>query len=56
MKLYLTVWWRLAQMAFLMQFANRWSSLGWLGGKLVRLVFCPNFHLQVFLLIANYLV
>ncbi len=48
MKKYITVWWRLAQMAFLMQFANRWSSLGWLGGKLVRLVFFIVFISAIF--------
>lgn len=48
MKRYLKVWWRLAQMAFLMQFANRWSSLGWLGGKLVRLVFFIIFIVAIF--------
>ena len=48
MRKYITVWWRLAQMAFLMQFANRWSSLGWLGGKLVRLVFFIVFIAAIF--------
>ncbi len=45
---YASVWWRLAQNAFLMQFANRWSSLGWLGGKLVRLVFFIVFIAAIF--------
>lgn len=45
---YVAVWWRLAQMAFLMQFANRWSSLGWLGGKVVRLVFFLVFIVAIF--------
>ncbi len=35
-------------MAFLMQFANRWSSLGWLGGKLVRFVFFFIFLSAIF--------
>jgi ABC-2 type transport system permease protein len=35
-------------MAFLMQFSNRWSSLGWLGGKLVRLVFFLIFLTAIF--------
>ena len=48
MKKYLSVWRRLAQMAFLMQFANRWSSLGWLGGKLVRLIFFIVFIAAIF--------
>ena len=48
MKKYVSVWWRLAQMAFLMQLANRWSSLGWLGGKMVRLVFFLIFLAAIF--------
>src|SRR5262249_30801643 len=48
MKKYFSVWWRLAQLSFLMQFANRWSSLGWLGGKLVRLVFFITFIVAIF--------
>ncbi|MBI2119962.1 MAG: ABC-2 family transporter protein, partial [Elusimicrobia bacterium] len=48
MKKYLVVWWKLAQMAFLMQFANRWSSLGWLGGKIVRFVFFLVFITAIF--------
>ena len=47
-KKYRSVWWKLAQNAFLMQFANRWSSLGWLGGKLVRLVFFIIFIVAIF--------
>jgi ABC-2 type transport system permease protein len=45
---YAAVWWKLAQMAFLMQFANRWSSLGWLGGKVVRLGFFLVFIVAIF--------
>ena len=45
---YIRVWLKLAQLAFLMQFANRWSSLGWLGGKLVRLVFFVIFITAIF--------
>ena len=45
---YAAIWWKLAQMSFLMQFANRWSSLGWLGGKMVRLVFFLIFLAAIF--------
>ena len=45
---YAAVWWRLAQMAFLMQLANFWSSLGWLGGKLIRLIFFVCFIVAIF--------
>lgn len=48
MKRYITVWFKLAQMSFLMQFTNRWSSLGWLGGKVVRLVFFMLFLGAIF--------
>lgn len=48
MKRYFLVWWKLAQMAFLMQFANRWSSLGWLGGKMVRFIFFLVFLTAIF--------
>lgn len=48
MKRYLSVWWKLAVNAFLMQFTNRWSSLGWLGGKLVRLLFFIVFITAIF--------
>ena len=48
MKRYWTVWKRLAVMAFLMQFTNRWSSLGWLGGKFVRLAFFVLFIVSIF--------
>jgi len=48
MKRYWTVWKRLAVMAFLMQFTNRWSSLGWLAGKFFRLVFFVLFIVSIF--------
>ncbi|OGR87783.1 MAG: hypothetical protein A3A86_05325 [Elusimicrobia bacterium RIFCSPLOWO2_01_FULL_60_11] len=48
MKRYWQVWKRLAVMAFLMQFTNRWSSLGWLGGKFVRLAFFILFIVSIF--------
>ena len=48
MRRYWAVWRRLAVMAFLMQFTNRWSSLGWLGGKLVRLAFFVLFIVSIF--------
>ena len=35
-------------MAFLMQFTNRWSSLGWLGGKFFRLAFFILFIVSIF--------
>ena len=35
-------------MAFLMQFTNRWSSLGWLSGKFVRLGFFVLFVFSIF--------
>lgn len=35
-------------MSFMMQLANQWSSLGWLGGKLTRLVFFIIFLLAIF--------
>jgi len=48
MKRYWTVWKRLAVMAFLMQFTNRWSSLGWLSGKFIRLAFFVLFIVSIF--------
>jgi len=48
MKRYIAIWWRLAQMAFLMQFTNRWSSMGWLGGKFFRLAFFVLFIVSIF--------
>ena len=48
MRRYWAVWRRLAMMAFLMQFTNRWSSLGWLGGKFVRLAFFILFIVSIF--------
>ena len=48
MKRYAGVWWKLARMSFLMQMTNRWSSLGWLGGKLVRLGFYFVFITAIF--------
>lgn len=47
-KKYIAVWMKLAQMGFLTQFATRWGSLGWLGGKCVRLVFFFVFLTAIF--------
>ncbi len=48
MKRYIELWFRLAAMAFLMQFGNRWSSLGWLGGKMIRFIFFFIFLSAIF--------
>lgn len=45
---YADVWLRLAQMSFMMQLANRWSSIGWLGGKVIRLGFFMLFLGAIF--------
>ena len=45
---YISIWTRLAQMAFMMQVANRLASLGWLGGKCVRLIFFVIFIAAIF--------
>ncbi len=45
---YVDVWLKLAQLSFLMQLANRWSSIGWLGGKVVRLGFFMLFLGAIF--------
>lgn len=47
-KKYLSVWVRLAQMAFLVQCSTRLASLGWLGGKCVRLFFFLIFLTAIF--------
>lgn len=45
---YFSVWCRLAQMAFLTQCSTRWGSVGWLGGKSVRLIFFMIFLTAIF--------
>lgn len=45
---YVRVWLRLAQMGFLTQCSTRWGSLGWLGGKCVRLIFFLVFISAIF--------
>lgn len=45
---YWIVWWRLAGMSFLVQCSTKLGSLGWLGGKVVRLIFYLVFLLAIF--------
>lgn len=48
MKKYIVVWWRLAQMSFMMQCSTQLGSLGWLGGKCIRLAFFLIFLVAIY--------